>query len=222
MRRLKVKEVDPGAAAANAGVKTGDYLDAYDGSPLSSTEALLEAVGKALDGQHVLRVIQGTRMLDLPCRAGRLGVVVEDVDLDDAAYQAADVEYYDKKRASELAEEEALLRKMESVILTTGPSIDGYRTEVIEIVTAECAFGMNVFKDFFAAMSDFFGGRSGATQGVLRDARKTCLRELKREAARVGANAVIGVSLDYSEFSGSGKSMLFLVASGTAVRAVRS
>ena len=76
---------------------------------------------------------------------------------------------------------------------------------------------MNIFKDFFAGVSDFFGGRNKSTQGVLKDARKTVLYELKKEAHLLGANAVIGVDLDYSEFSGGGKSMLFVVASGTAV-----
>ena len=84
-------------------------------------------------------------------------------------------------------------------------------------MTAECVYGMNLFRDFFAGMSDTFDGRSETTQRALREARETCLRELRREAVRVGANAVIAVDLDYSEFSGQGKSMLFLVASGTAV-----
>jgi uncharacterized protein YbjQ (UPF0145 family) len=66
-------------------------------------------------------------------------------------------------------------------------------------------------------MSDFFGGRSGTTQNKLREARQYCLSELRAEAQSLGANAVIAVSLSYSEFSGQGKSMLFLVASGTAV-----
>ncbi|MBK8638308.1 MAG: YbjQ family protein [Chromatiaceae bacterium] len=69
---------------------------------------------------------------------------------------------------------------------------------------------------------DFFGGRSNATQKVLKAARKTALEELRKEAEELGANAVIGVRLDYSEFSGDGKSMLFLVASGTAVVVERS
>jgi uncharacterized protein YbjQ (UPF0145 family) len=68
---------------------------------------------------------------------------------------------------------------------------------------------MNIFRDIFAAVTDIFGGRSSATQRVLRDARKTCLAELKKEADELGANAVIAVKLDYSEFSGGGKSMLF-------------
>jgi uncharacterized protein YbjQ (UPF0145 family) len=76
---------------------------------------------------------------------------------------------------------------------------------------------MNLFRDIFAGITDLIGGRSESTQEILREARTTCLLELRREAARVGANAVIAVDLDYSEFSGQGKSILFLVASGTAV-----
>jgi uncharacterized protein YbjQ (UPF0145 family) len=107
----------------------------------------------------------------------------------------------------------------QNVILTTAPALEGFRvTRTIEIISAECAFGMNVLKDVFSGMRDFFGGRSNATQNILRDSRRTCLAELRKEAVGVGANAVIAVDLDYSEFSGGGKSMLFLVASGTAVK----
>ncbi len=106
----------------------------------------------------------------------------------------------------------------EKIITTTAPSLEGYTiTKTIEIVTSECVFGMNIFRDFFAGLRDIFGGRSIASQKVLRDARKECLREIKKEAYLVGGNAIIGVSLDYSEISGKAKSMLFLVASGTAV-----
>jgi len=87
----------------------------------------------------------------------------------------------------------------------------------IEVVTAECVFGMNVFKDFFVGVSDIFGGRSNTTQQVLRDARKKVLEELKNEAYEVGANAVVAVSLSYNQMSGKGSSMLFVVATGTAV-----
>jgi uncharacterized protein YbjQ (UPF0145 family) len=89
-------------------------------------------------------------------------------------------------------------------------------TKRIEIVTAECAFGMNIFKDLFAGVRDFVGGRSQAVQNTLRDSRRTALYELNKEAYEVGANAVVGVDLDYMEMS-SGGSMVLLVASGTAV-----
>ena len=104
------------------------------------------------------------------------------------------------------------------IILTTADSLEGYKvSKTLEVITAECVFGMNFLRDFFSSFTDFFGGRSNATQKVLKDARKTALEELRKEAEQLGANAVIGVRLDYSEFSGDGKSMLFLVAFGTAV-----
>jgi uncharacterized protein YbjQ (UPF0145 family) len=108
--------------------------------------------------------------------------------------------------------------KASDVIVTTSSQLEGYRVvETLDVVTAECVFGMNIFRDMFAGVRDFFGGRSSATQKVLRDARISCLDELREEAKSVGGNAVIAARLDYSEFSGGKKSMLFLVASGTAV-----
>ena len=109
------------------------------------------------------------------------------------------------------------------LIVTTEMSLDGYNIlERIDIITSECVFGMNIFKDMFAGIRDIFGGRSKASQTVLRDARRTSLTELRREALIVGANAVIAIDLDYSEISGDGKSMLFVVASGTACRVRKS
>ncbi len=108
--------------------------------------------------------------------------------------------------------------KISNIKLTTAFTFNNYEIEdEIGIVTAECVFGMNIFRDFFAGMTDFFGGRSEASQKVLRDARNSCLNELKLEAHSLGADGIIGIDLDYSEISGKGKGMLFLVASGTAV-----
>ena len=117
----------------------------------------------------------------------------------------------DAKRADALQED-----AINAVMLTTETAADLRILRRIEIVTAECAFGMNIFKDLFAAVRDVVGGRSESVQATLRDARKTVLLELKREAFRVGANAVVAVDLDYIELSSSG-SMVLLVASGTAV-----
>jgi len=111
----------------------------------------------------------------------------------------------------------------ERVILTTSSHLEGYRvTEHLDIVSAECVFGMNVIKDLFAGFRDFFGGRNKSSQDALREARIACLDELRREAASLGANGVIAVDLDYSEISGGGKSMLFLVATGTAVKVAKA
>ena len=106
--------------------------------------------------------------------------------------------------------------RMSRIKLTTEHGSGMAIQEYLEIVTAECAFGMNMFKDLFAGVRDTVGGRSKAVQQTMRDARRMALYELKVEADLVGANAVIGVDLDYVELSKAG-SMVMLVASGTAV-----
>ena len=108
--------------------------------------------------------------------------------------------------------------EIEAVILTTETVSDLIIVERVEVITAEVAYGMNIFKDLFASVRDIVGGRSEAVQKTMRDARRTALFELKKEAHRVGANAVVAIDLDYVELSGgAGANMLMLVASGTAV-----
>ena len=126
-------------------------------------------------------------------------------------------ELIDNKQYDELPND-VIERLAADIILTTEHGMAEYRvTKRIEVLTAECVFGMNLFKDFFASITYIFGGRSSSSQKILRDARLTCLTEMRREALMVGANAVIGLNLAYNEISGDGKSMLFVVASGTAV-----
>jgi uncharacterized protein YbjQ (UPF0145 family) len=131
----------------------------------------------------------------------------------------APIALQDRKRPVTKEDNAELLSKAENIICTTAPILEGYRiAKTLDVITAECVFGMNIVRDFFASITDVVGGRSKASQNVLRDARKTCLWELRKEAAEIGADAVIAIDLDYNEFSGGGKSMLFLVASGTAVK----
>ena len=122
-----------------------------------------------------------------------------------------------REKAEKQALEDRIDNDINSVLLTTEtvPSLN--ITERIEIVTAEVAFGQNLFKDLFAGVRDIVGGRSEAVQKTMRDARRAALYELKKEAYEVGANAVVAVDLDYVELSSTG-SMVMLVASGTAVR----
>lgn len=77
--------------------------------------------------------------------------------------------------------------------------------------------GTNIFRDFFAKVRDVVGGRSGAFQSALADAREMVLRELEQQAGEAGCNAVIGIDLDYGEISGGDKTMLMVAAQGTAV-----
>ena len=124
--------------------------------------------------------------------------------------------YYNVKAKESTNRKNVAPRDVDSIILTTETAPNLNITKRIEIVTAECAFGMNIFKDLFAGVRDIVGGRSEAVQKTMRDSRKTVLYELKKEAYEVGANAVVGVDLDYVEMSSVG-SMVMLVASGTAV-----
>ena len=207
MDRLWVIDLRDGEAKS-AGICVGDYLDEYNGIKLVSSESLSTAMRKS-SGTHAMKVIRDLKRIEIPVKAGPLGISVDSRSIIDIDDEAAVNQYIQQKKFND---------SLQSVTLSTTPEIAGHVIEkTIEIVTAECVFGMGVFKDFFTGMSDFFGGRSKTTQDTLRSARQMCLSELKAEAVKVGANAVVGVSLDYSEFSGQGKSMLFLVASGTAV-----
>ncbi|MBV1863300.1 MAG: heavy metal-binding domain-containing protein [Rhodobacteraceae bacterium] len=107
------------------------------------------------------------------------------------------------------------------MIVTTTPSIEGHKiTNYAGIVVGEAIMGANVVRDIFASITDIVGGRSGAYEDKLADARETALQELKERATELGANAVVGVDLDY-EVLGSNGSMLMVSASGTAVVAER-
>lgn len=101
------------------------------------------------------------------------------------------------------------------MIITTTPSIEGKTiTEYRGIVVGEAIMGANVVRDVFASITDIVGGRSGAYESKLQDARETALRELEERCRAVGGNAVVGVDLDYEVV---GQSMLMVSASGTAV-----
>ncbi len=104
------------------------------------------------------------------------------------------------------------------MLMSTTTVIEGRPVrEYLGIVTGEVIVGANIFKDLFASVRDIVGGRSGAYESTLRDARKTALDEAAQEALALGADAVIGVDLDY-EVLGQGGSMLMVSVSGTAVR----
>jgi uncharacterized protein YbjQ (UPF0145 family) len=106
---------------------------------------------------------------------------------------------------------------MMAILLTTTPTIEGKRIkEYCGIVTGEAILGANVFRDFFASIRDIVGGRSAAYERELRRAREVAFEELESEAQHMGANAVVGIDLDY-EVVGEGGSMLMVSVSGTAV-----
>lgn len=103
------------------------------------------------------------------------------------------------------------------MLVTTTHSVEGRRiVQYHGIVTGEAIIGANFVRDFFASIRDVVGGRSGSYEKVLRGGRDTAIREMTEEAQRLGANAVIGVDLDYGAV-GANESMMMVTASGTAV-----
>ena len=103
------------------------------------------------------------------------------------------------------------------MILKTTPTIEGKIIKQYHgIVTGEVIVGANLFKDFLASIRDLVGGRSGAYERVLREAKDKALQEIIERAQSVGANAIVGIDLDYETLGANG-SMLMVTASGTAV-----
>jgi len=104
------------------------------------------------------------------------------------------------------------------MIVTTTPSVEGRRiTHYYGIVAGEAIMGANIFRDFLASITDVIGGRSAAYEDQLIKARKMAIQEMCDRAAQLGANAVVGVDIDY-EVLGSSNGMLMVTALGTAVR----
>ena len=104
------------------------------------------------------------------------------------------------------------------MILTTTPNIEGYKIlEYKGLVTGETIIGANFMKDFFAGIRDIVGGRSKSYEKVLQEGKETSVREMMQRAQELGANAIVGIDIDY-ETVGRGGSMLMVACSGTAVR----
>jgi uncharacterized protein YbjQ (UPF0145 family) len=103
------------------------------------------------------------------------------------------------------------------MLITTTPNIEGKKiTQYCGVVAGEAILGANLFKDFFAGIRDLVGGRSATYERELQHAREIALQELQQQAQGMGANAIVGIDLDY-EVLGKGNGMLMVSASGTAV-----
>ena len=108
------------------------------------------------------------------------------------------------------------------MILTTASLLgDKQIVDHLGIVSGEAILGANIFRDFFAGIRDIVGGRSAGYEKSLREAKDTAMREMVQQAKALGANAIIGIDIDYETINiGNGGSMLMVAVSGTAVRCV--
>lgn len=104
------------------------------------------------------------------------------------------------------------------MVISTTPTLEGFPVkQYLGVVTGETFVGANFFKDFMASIRDVVGGRAGAYERVLAEAKDTSLAEMSQRAEALGANAILGVDIDYETVGQSG-SMLMVATSGTAVR----
>ena len=105
------------------------------------------------------------------------------------------------------------------ILVTTTPGVEGRRIVAYKgLVGGDAILGANMFRDFFAGIRDILGGRSGAYEKVLRNAKNEAINDMMEQAREVGANAIVGVDLDYETIQiENGGSMLMVSASGTAV-----
>lgn len=102
--------------------------------------------------------------------------------------------------------------------MSTTPTLEGHKiVNYIGIVSGEVIVGANVLKDFTASLHDFFGGRASSYENSLIEAKQTALKEMEDRAAKLGADAIVGIDLDY-ETVGQAGSMLMVSVSGTAVK----
>jgi uncharacterized protein YbjQ (UPF0145 family) len=195
MNVLQITDVKFDGQAHQIGIIKGDYILTYDGNSIDSDQKLSAAINNCEKDKITVVIYRNLKEIEFTVKRAPLGISTVAAEIDGSLIEAA-----------------------QNVLLTTANLVEGHRAiKTHGIITSECVYGMNIFKDILAKFSDVVGGRSNASQEILKDLKKTCLKELRYEAALLGANAVIAVDLDYSEFSGGGKSMLFLVASGTAV-----
>lgn len=105
------------------------------------------------------------------------------------------------------------------MIITTTDSVEGRRIGTyVGIVAGQAVLGTNVFRDFFAGIRDIVGGRAGSYEKELRRAKKMAIEDMEEEARDLGADAIIGVDLDYEHIGTGERSMLMVSANGTAVK----
>ncbi|MBL8808314.1 MAG: YbjQ family protein [Rhodospirillales bacterium] len=105
------------------------------------------------------------------------------------------------------------------MILTTTETVEGRRiVTYLGVVSSDVVLGTNALRDFFASVRDWVGGRVGSYEKVFADAKKTALDELLSRAKELGADAVVGVDLDYQTLGGDSKMLLMVAANGTAVK----
>ncbi len=126
-------------------------------------------------------------------------------------------QHYEERQRKEREEERALKAKTKNMTVTTETAHNLPVAERLGIVAGETVLGLNAFKDLFADARGLVGGNSQTMQTAMKDAREQAMESLKAEAAKMDADAVVGISIEYNDIGNGGK-MMMVAATGTAVR----
>lgn len=145
----------------------------------------------------------------------KLGFVEQDVEIKAESEDKALSSFMNRNETSQPEPIQDIITT--PILLTTETNLGNVAIERRGIVYADCVYGVNVVKDIFAGFRDFFGGRSKAIEDVIRDGRATATNEIRQQALKQGANAVIGVSYSVDDISGKNVNMICVSATGTAV-----
>ena len=200
-------------------LSNNDLLLEIGGEPIADNAYFSTQLAKARESSVSVQIkclsfIKG-EFFEIEYNGERLGIDTVEVSREES--QAIQL----RVNHSELVEHAK--SRSEYILVSTTPFIAGHEIlEVLDIVTAERVSGINIVADVMMSFRDIFGGNSGVAQSSLKKMRQECMQLLRYEAALIGADGVVGVDFDYSEFSGKGSAMLFLVASGTAVKLKKS
>lgn len=202
MPRLRITEIEPDSPAQRLGLQPGDLIYSCNGKQIEMMHRLAEARTGCDESALVVIRKDGAFAVDVP--SGPLGIVTQDIPMNKD-------------------EAQALFRSaLAQLPITTTDLLPGQQIlEVLDVVTAENALNVTVFADFLMGITDVGAGRNATMQLAIRKARGACLMELREEALLLGGNAVIGVYVQYVQFTGGSKSIVLMAASGTAVRAER-
>jgi uncharacterized protein YbjQ (UPF0145 family) len=110
-------------------------------------------------------------------------------------------------------------RSDDGMLVSTTDSIEGRKiAQYLGLVSGDAVMGTNMFRDMFAGLRDIVGGRSGGYEKALKEAKALAVEEMVEEAKELGADAIVGVDLDYEHLGGENRSMLMVSANGTAVK----
>lgn len=195
MRSVSVNIIRDDGYGASIGLHPKDVIYRINGKTDICSQDISAAIA---NGPATFSVIRGENRLEFEIDSPSLGVVLGDIDFDISAFETAEA--------------------ISTIVLTTSPSIPGKEIQrVVDVVGAQCVYGINVLEDIATGIRDAIGGRSAIMQNRVAEARAQCCRELREAAHKLGANGVVSISFNYSDIGDKGGYMLMATATGTAV-----